>query len=397
MRKIFYLLLVFVLVLFACSAGCTSSTSEMSARAATQTPLAPDFKYSVGDVISNNKETLSGFVVVEYRSETDKYILSEVHKDSIDGPWSNTVNGKISGIGRVETHGFFKYHVGHVNIAVKWTSPTTVSIRITDPTIEPVANPTVKPTVGPTAQITPQKDPTARATPAILRTIPAYGRHFLGDVISSSPNGDCYTAWVVVDYKDLTDEYYIRTISRDSINEPWGKVSASNPPKWSDRVSVNKQYPHRVGQVEVPSSWRTPSTLTATPVATTSYQDKELTSAITSSRVSVGLLLMAVSRDYDQGDYYSMKSDGEKLEQTAQADYNKISKYRVSSDSQRLKTSYLSALNNAKNIGKYYKMAAGEYIKGNDDKGDDYLDTAIWDYNPKYMVDLGVVIQEMGR
>jgi len=367
MRKIFYLLLVFVLILFACSAGCTSSTSEMSARAATQTPLAPDFKYSVGDVISNNKETLSGFVVVEYRSETDKYILSEVHKDSIDGPWSNTVNGKISGIGRVETHGFFKYHVGHVNIAVKWTSPTTVSIRITDPTIEPVANPTVKPTVGPTAQITPQKDPTARATPAILRTIPAYGRHFLGDVISSSPNGDCYTAWVVVDYKDLTDEYYIRTISRDSINEPWGKVSASNPPKWSDRVSVNKQYPHRVGQVEVPSSWRTTSNPTATPVSATSNQDKELTSAVTSSRVS------------------------------AQADYNKISKYRVSSDSQRLKTSYLSALNNAKNIGKYYKMAASEYIKGNDDKGDDYLDTAIWDYNPKYMVDLGVVIQEMGR
>jgi hypothetical protein len=50
MRKIFYLLLVFVLVLFACSAGCTSSTTKqevltqeefqekMDARAATNTP-----------------------------------------------------------------------------------------------------------------------------------------------------------------------------------------------------------------------------------------------------------------------------------------------------------------------------------------------------------------------
>ena len=395
MRKIFYLLLVFVLILFACSAGCTSSTSEMSARAATQTPLAPDFKYSVGDVISNNKETLSGFVVVEYRSETDKYILSEVHKDSIDGPWSNTVNGKISGIGRVETHGFFKYHVGHVNIAVKWTSPTTVSIRITDPTIEPVANPTVKPTVGPTAQITPQKDPTARATPAILRTIPAYGRHFLGDVISSSPNGDCYTAWVVVDYKDLTDEYYIRTISRDSINEPWGKVSASNPPKWSDRVSVNKQYPHRVGQVEVPSSWRTTSNPTATPVPTVTYQNGDLWIDISQSRNRVGNLVLALADDADYLDFQSMKSNGEKLEQTAQRDYNTISKYRVSSDYQNLKTKYLSSLDKMKYAGKYCKMAADEFLKGNDDNGLEYLYMA-QDYFDKATPDLNAVVKEMG-
>ncbi|WP_214020299.1 PT domain-containing protein [Methanoculleus sp.] len=395
MRKIFYLLLVFVLILFACSAGCTSSTSEMSARAATQTPLAPDFKYSVGDVISNNKETLSGFVVVEYRSETDKYILSEVHKDSIDGPWSNTVNGKISGIGRVETHGFFKYHVGHVNIAVKWTSPTTVSIRITDPTIEPVANPTVKPTVGPTAQITPQKDPTARATPAILRTIPAYGRHFLGDVISSSPNGDCYTAWVVVDYKDLTDEYYIRTISRDSINEPWGKVSASNPPKWSDRVSVNKQYPHRVGQVEVPSSWRTTSNPTATPVPTVTYQNGDLWIDISQSRNRVGNLALALADDIDYMDFQSMKSNGEKLEQTAQRDYNTISKYRVSSDYQNLKTKYLSSLDKVKYAGKYCKMAADEYLNGNEDKSTEYLYKA-QDYLDSATPDLDAVVKEMG-
>lgn len=105
--------------------------------------------------------------------------------------------------------------------------------------------------------------------------------------------------------------------------------------------------------------------------------------------------MMAVSQDYDRYDYSSMKSDGEKLEQAAQRDYNTISKYSVSSDYQTLKTKYLSALNNAKYIGKYYKMAAEEYLKGNDDKGNEYLDKAIWDYNPKYTEDMSVVIKKM--
>jgi hypothetical protein len=291
MRKIFYLLLVFMLVLFACSAGCTSSTTK--------------------------KEVLT----------------QEEFQEVMDA--------------RAAT-----------------SAPTTVS--------------------------------TPTSTPVPTQTPLASGfKYSTGDVIALYSDG--YTGWVILDYRSSTDEYCIRIISRDSIYGPWIEVDDRYPPVWHDRSDANERFEYHVGHVDVPNSWRMTPTPTATPVPTISYQDEELTSAVTSSRVSVGLLLMAVSRDYDQGDYYSMKSDGEKLEQTAQADYNKISKYRVSSDSQRLKTSYLSALNNAKNIGKYYKMAASEYIKGNDDKGDDYLDTAIWDYNPKYMVDLGVVIQEMGR
>lgn len=223
-------------------------------------------------------------------------------------------------------------------------------------------------------------------------------KYSVGDVLAEEDPGHQQVGWIILDYRSATDEYLTKLIYRNSTEETWKVVPGENA-TWSDRVSFHESlasWTYHIDQENVKIIWSTP-TPTATPVPTISYQDEELTSAVTSSRVSVGLLLMAVSRDYDQGDYYSMKSDGEKLEQTAQADYNKISKYRVSSDSQRLKTSYLSALNNAKNIGKYYKMAASEYIKGNDDKGDDYLDTAIWDYNPKYMVDLGVVIQEMGR
>lgn len=223
-------------------------------------------------------------------------------------------------------------------------------------------------------------------------------KYSVGDVLAEEDPGHQQVGWIILDYRSATDEYLTKLIYRNSTEETWKVVPGVNA-TWSDRVSFHESlasWTYHIDQENVKIIWSTP-TPTATPVPTISYQDEELTSAVTSSRVSVGLLLMAVSRDYDQGDYYSMKSDGEKLEQTAQADYNKISKYRVSSDSQRLKTSYLSALNNAKNIGKYYKMAASEYIKGNDDKGDDYLDTAIWDYNPKYMVDLGVVIQEMGR
>jgi len=383
MRKIFYLLLVFVLVLFACSAGCTSSTSEMSARAATQTPLAPDFKYSVGDLLAETEEINSGVFIVDYQASTDKYLVMLHYRDSNE-PQGIGIDEQLLWKDRVEINERYKYYVAHLDVKVTVVSPT------------PETAPTIAPTVKPTTVATPKKTPTPTPVPTVT-PIRLYWKFSLGDVVSSSSNTNSNTAWVIVDYKDMTDEYYIRTISRTSSNEPWGKVSNADPPKWSGRVTVNKQYPYCIGHVDVPSAWRTTSNPTATPVSTTSNQDKELTSAVTSSRVSVGLLLMAVSRDYDQGDYYSMKSDGEKLEQTAQADYNKISNYRVSSNSQRLKTSYLSALNNAKNIGKYYKMAASEYIKGNDDKGDDYLDTAIWDYNPKYMVDLGVVIQEMGR
>ena len=223
-------------------------------------------------------------------------------------------------------------------------------------------------------------------------------KYSVGDVLAEEDPGHQQVGWIILDYRSATDEYLTKLIYRNSTEETWKVVPGVNA-TWSDRVSFHESlasWTYHIDQENVKIIWSTP-TPTATPVPTISYQDEELTSAVTSSRVSVGLLLMAVSRDYDQGDYYSMKNDGEKLEQTAQSDYNKISKYRVSSDSQRLKTSYLSALNNAKNIGKYYKMAASEYIKGNDDKGDDYLDTAIWDYNPKYMVDLGVVIQEMGR
>lgn len=222
-------------------------------------------------------------------------------------------------------------------------------------------------------------------------------KYSVGDVLADKDPGHQQAGWIILDYRSATDEYLVKFIYRNTNEETW-KVVPGEDAIWWDRISFHDSDDswYHIDRENVKIIWSTP-TPTATPVPTISYQDEELTSAVTSSRVSVGLLLMAVSRDYDQGDYYSMKSDGEKLEQTAQADYNKISKYRVSSDSQRLKTSYLSALNNAKNIGKYYKMAASEYIKGNDDKGDDYLDTAIWDYNPKYMVDLGVVIQEMGR
>ena len=387
MRKIFYLLLVFVLVLFACSAGCTSSTTrssdastpkeyvpvmgthatQVSTPVPTQTSLASDFKYSVGDVLADEDpgHQQVGWIILDYRSATDEYLTKLIYRNSTEETWKVVPGENATWSDRVSFHeslASWTYHIDQENVKIIWSTPT--------PTATPV--PTVTP-------------------------IRLYWKFSLGDVVSSSSNTNSNTAWVIVDYKDMTDEYYIRTISRTSSNEPWGKVSNADPPKWSGRVTINKQYPYCIGHVDVPSAWRTTSNPTATPVSTTSNQDKELTSAVTSSRVSVGLLLMAVSRDYDQGDYYSMKSDGEKLEQTAQTDYNKISKYRVSSDSQRLKTSYLSALNNAKNIGKYYKMAASEYIKGNDDKGDDYLDTAIWDYNPKYMVDLGVVIQEMGR
>ena len=285
MRKIFYLTLVFVLVLFVCSAGCTSSTTRQSD--------------------------------------------------------ASTPKGYVSVVG---------------------TQATQVS--------------------------TPVPTQTSLASDF---------KYSVGDVLAEEDPGHQQVGWIILDYRSATDEYLVKFIYRNTNEETW-KVVPGEDAIWWDRISFHDSDDswYHIDRENVKIIWSTP-TPTATPVPTISYQDEELTSAVTSSRVSVGLLLMAVSRDYDQGDYYSMKSDGEKLEQTAQADYNKISKYRVSSDSQRLKTSYLSALNNAKNIGKYYKMAASEYIKGNDDKGDDYLDTAIWDYNPKYMVDLGVVIQEMGR
>ncbi len=296
MRKIFYLLLVFVLVLFACSAGCTSSTAEkevltqeefqavMDARAATsspttvstpvptQTPLTPDFKCSVGDVITD-----------------------------------------------------LKMYEGH-----------------------------------PDAQ---------------------------------------QAGWVVLDYRSTTDEYLLKLIYRDSIEEPWKEVPGEKA-VWIDRVEMHESWPTHIDQENVKIILSTPTPTatpvpTVTPVPTATYQNGDLWIDISQSRNRVGNLVLALADDADYLDFQSMKSNGEKLEQTAQRDYNTISKYRVSSDYQNLKTKYLSSLDKMKYAGKYCKMAADEYLKGNEDKSTEYLYKA-QDYLDSATPDLDAVVKEMG-
>jgi hypothetical protein len=145
MRKIFYLLLVFVLILFACSAGCTSSTSEINARAATQTPLAPDFKYSVGDVISGYAESHQGWVIIDYQSTTDEYLMQQISRDSIDGPWTDIEERyPAKWYDRVDTHERYEHHVGHVDIKITKRSPTEIEFTFTIPAATSTAEPTVK-------------------------------------------------------------------------------------------------------------------------------------------------------------------------------------------------------------------------------------------------------------
>ena len=291
MRKIFYLLLVFVLVLFACSAGCTSSTTK--------------------------KEVLT----------------QEEFQEVMDA--------------RAAT-----------------SSPTTVST----PTSTPVPTPT---------------------------SLAPDFKYSVGDVICDVDGENIYTGQIILDYRSTTDEYFIRIIGRDSVHGPWVEVYDYCPPEWKDRNGVNKQNEYLVGHVDVEPTWLTTPTPTATPVPTVTYQNGDLWIDVSTSRNRVGNLALALADDIDYMDFQSMKSNGEKLEQTAQRDYNTISKYRVSSDYQNLKTKYLSSLDKMKYAGKYCKMAADEFLKGNDDKGLEYLYMA-QDYLDKANSDLNIVVKEMG-
>lgn len=283
MRKIFYLLLVFVLVLFACSAGCTSSTTrqsdastpkeyvpvmgthatQVSTPVPTQTSLASNFKYSVGDVIAD-------------------------------------------------------------------------------------------------------KDP-----------------------------GHQQAGWVILDYRSATDEYLVKLIYRNTNEETW-KVVPGEDAIWWDRISFHDSDDswYHIDQENVKIIWSTP-TPTVTPVPTVTHQNGDLWIDISQSRNRVGNLVLALGDDAGYLDFQSMKSNGEKLEQTAQRDYNTISKYRVSSDYQNLKSKYLSFLDKMKYAGKYFKMGADEILKGNDDKGLDYLYMG-QDYVDKANSDLNIVVKEMG-
>ena len=291
MRKIFYLLLVFVLVLFACSAGCTSAT--------------------------NKQEVLT----------------QEEFQEVMDA--------------RAAT-----------------SAPTTVST----PTSTPVPTPT---------------------------SLAPDFKYSVGDVICDVDGENIYTGQIILDYRSTTDEYFIRIIGRDSVHGPWVEVYDYCPPEWKDRNGVNKQNEYLVGHVDVEPTWLTTPTPTATPVPTVTYQNGDLWIDVSTSRNRVGNLALALADDIDYMDFQSMKSNGEKLEQTAQRDYNTISKYRVSSDYQNLKSKYLSFLDKMKYAGKYFKMGADEILKGNDDKGLDYLYMG-QDYVDKANSDLNIVVKEMG-
>jgi len=284
MRKIFYLLLVFVLVLFACSPGCTSSTTRQSD---TSTPK-------------------------EY-------------------------------------------------VSVMGTHATQVS--------------------------TPVPTQTSLASDFM---------YSVGDVLAEEDPGHQQVGWIILDYRSATDEYLTKLIYRNSTEETWKVVPGENA-TWSDRVSFHESlasWTYHIDQENVKIIWSTP-TPTATPVPTVTYQNGDLWIDISQSRNRVGNLALALADDIDYMDFQSMKSNGEKLEQTAQRDYNTISKYRVSSDYQNLKNKYLSSLDKMKYAGKYFKMGADEILKGNDDKGLDYLYMA-QDYADKANSDLNIVVKEMG-
>jgi hypothetical protein len=294
MRKIFYLLLVFMLVLFACSAGCTSSTAE--------------------------KEVLTQ---EEFQAVMDA---------------------------RAAT-----------------SSPTTVSTPV--PTQTPL-------------------------TPDFKCSV--------GDVLADEDPGHQQVGWIILDYRSATDEYLTKLIYRNSTEETWKVVPGENA-TWSDRVSFHESlasWTYHIDQENVKIILSTPTPTatpvpTVTPVPTATYQNGDLWIDISQSRNRVGNLVLALADDADYLDFQSMKSNGEKLEQTAQRDYNTISKYRVSSDYQNLKTKYLSSLDKMKYAGKYCKMAADEYLKGNEDKSTEYLYKA-QDYLDSATPDLDAVVKEMG-
>lgn len=288
MRKLFYLLLVFVLILFACSAGCTSSTDK--------------------------KEVLTQ---EEFQAMMDA---------------------------RAAT-----------------SSPTTVST----PTSTPV------PTQTPLA-------PDFKCS--------------VGDVIADENPGHQQVGWVILDYRSATDEYLTKLIYRNSTEETWKVVPGENA-TWSDRVSFHESlasWTYYIDREDVKIIWPTP-----TPTPTRNVDNGYLLLDISSSRSTIGNLFLDIADDMDYMDFQSMKTHGERLEQKAQSDYNVISKYAVSSEYQNLKTGYLRVLDASKNAGKYSKLAAEEYIRGNDDKGNEYLFKA-QDYIDKSTPDLDAVAREMG-
>ncbi|MDD3915258.1 MAG: hypothetical protein PHF76_11520 [Bacteroidales bacterium] len=236
--------------------------------------------------------------------------------------------------------------------------------------------------------------PTSTPVPTPTSLAPDF-KYSVGDVICDVDGENIYTGQIILDYRSTTDEYFIRIIGRDSVHGPWVEVYDYCPPEWKDRNGVNKQNEYLVGHVDVEPTWLTTPTPTATPVPTVTYQNGDLWIDVSTSRNRVGNLALALADDIDYMDFQSMKSNGEKLEQTAQRDYNTISKYRVSSDYQNLKTKYLSSLDKMKYAGKYCKMAADEFLKGNDDKGLEYLYMA-QDYLDKANSDLNIVVKEMG-
>ena len=281
MRKIFYLLLVFVLVLFVCSAGCTSSTTRQS-----------------------DASTPKGYVSV-------------------------------------------------VGTQVSTPIPTQTSLA-------------------------------------------SDFKYSVGDVLAEEDPGHEQAGWAILDYRSATDEYLVKFIYRNPNEETW-KVVPGEDAIWWDRIRFHESmesWAYHIDQENVKIILSTP-TPTVTPVPTATYQNGDLWIDISQSRNRVGNLVLALADDADYLDFQSMKSNGEKLEQTAQRDYNTISKYRVSSDYQNLKTKYLSSLDKMKYAGKYCKMAADEYLKGNEDKSTEYLYKA-QDYLDSATPDLDAVVKEMG-
>jgi len=221
-------------------------------------------------------------------------------------------------------------------------------------------------------------------------------KYSVGDVLADEDPGHQQVGWIILDYRSATDEYLTKLIYRNSTEETWKVVPGENA-TWSDRVSFHESlasWTYHIDQENVKIIWSTP-TPTATPVPTVTHQNGDLWIDISQSRNRVGNLVLALGDDAGYLDFQSMKSNGEKLEQTAQRDYNTISKYRVSSDYQNLKSKYLSFLDKMKYAGKYFKMGADEILKGNDDKGLDYLYMG-QDYVDKANSDLNIVVKEMG-
>lgn len=257
-------------------------------------------------------------------------------------------------------------------------------------------------TSSPTTVSTPTSTPVPTQTPLA----PDF-KCSVGDVIADENPGRQQAGWVILDYRSATDEYLIKLIYRNSIEEPWKEVPGENA-VWSDRVSLHESWTYHIDREDVNIIWSTPTTAptakpttiatpkkTPTPTPTRNVDNGYLLLDISSSRSTIGNLFLDIADDIDYMDYQSLKTHGERLEQKAQSDYNVISKYAVSSEYQNLKTRYLRVLEASKNAGKYSKLAAEEYIKGNEKKGEEYLNKA-QDYMDKLQPDLNAVVREMG-